>query len=88
MGKTFRKIINLIPKKVMRELGYSKLGSKIVEHYKMKDHSKKCIYTLKDGIKIYSDLFNPREFELLEDKREHKTKEAFLKQITEGGEES
>jgi len=84
MGKIFRKILNSIPKKVQRELGYSKLGSKIVEHYKMKDPSKKSIYTFKNGIKIYSDLFNPREYELFEDKREPKTKEAFLKQISEG----
>jgi len=85
MGKFFKKILNLMPKKVKRDLGYSKLGSKVVEHYKMKDSSEKSIHTLKNGIKIYSDLFNLRESDLIEGKDlEEETKQIFLQQIKVG----
>lgn len=77
------KLIKIIPKSVRRQLGYSKIGSRIVLKLKNNDLGK--VVELENGIKIRTDIFSTRELELGSGKdSEEKIKKVFLQNIEEG----
>lgn len=81
--KLLQKIVNIIPISILRYLAYSKVGSSVVKSLKEKGIGGEIIVELGDSVKIYSDLFSPRELQGGE-KYEDKVKKIFLANIKEG----
>ncbi len=78
-----QKIVNKIPISFLRYLAYSRIGSRLVKNLKEKKFGDKIIVDLDDSIKIYSDLFSPRELQSGAS-YEVKIKKMFLENISQG----
>lgn len=75
------KIVSFVPMSILRKVGYSSLGSKIIQHYKKNKKFRKII-EIGNGLKIYTDVFSPREFNLEQGlDSEEVVKNMFIKNI-------
>ena len=79
------KILSNMPISLLRWIGYSRIGSRLVLLLKKRGELNKKSYDIGDGVKIFADYTNPRELNLILGKdREDATKNAFLTNIKNG----
>jgi len=82
-NELIRKIVKRIPISVLRYIAYTKIGSSIIKNLKAAGVGDKLIVNLSNDVKIYSDIFSPRELQGGES-YEDKVKKIFLENIHEG----
>lgn len=82
-SKILIKLLNRIPPTLLVKVGYSRIGSKIVNEIRKSES--KTVHEISYGVKIYYDLTNPRTWELIVGKDpEKKVKDSFLENISLG----
>lgn len=82
-SKILIKFLNRIPPTLLVKVGYSRIGSKIVNEIRKSES--KTVHEISYGVKIYYDLTNPRTWELIAGKDpEKKVKDSFVENISLG----
>tara|TARA_Y100000741_G_C18247319_1_gene555997 strand:- start:683 stop:1561 length:879 start_codon:yes stop_codon:yes gene_type:complete len=77
------KILSLIPRPIQKFLGYSFLGTKLLQN--LKGSGSKATFDIQHGLKIYLELSNPFTWDLVLGKDlEEDVKEEFSQNINEG----